>query len=151
MHNTKFYDGHRVPLPATFLNTIKNRKYISEDLGLTYRTSQKGFTLLVVALLDEDKILSINELHECITRAYLTSPEDIKKLLKLTSKLPNSMKSFMEQLKVFANLLYALFTASCPLFLELKTIIRSLMDYKPAAQALTKGQQRAAIAWIITL
>ena len=57
----------------------------------------------------------------------------------------------MDQLKVFANLLYAIFTASFPLFLKLKTIIRSPMDCKPAARALIKRQQRAVIAWIITL
>ena len=61
------------------------------------------------------------------------------------------MESFMDQLKVFENLCYALFTESCPLFLKLKTIIRSLLEYKPTAQALIKNQQRAAIAWIITL
>ena len=61
------------------------------------------------------------------------------------------MKSFVEQLKVFAKLLYALSSASFPLFLELNTIIRSLMEYKPAERALIKRQQRAAIAWIITL
>ena len=48
-------------------------------------------------------------------------------------------------------LLYALFTTSFPLFLELKMIILSLMEYKPAARVLIKSQQRAAIAWIITL
>ena len=57
----------------------------------------------------------------------------------------------MEQLKVFANLLYALFTASCPLFLKLKTIIHSPMEYKPAVRVLIKRHQRAAIAWIVTL
>ena len=30
-------------------------------------------------------------------------------------------------------------------------IIRSLMEYKPVARVLIKNQQRAAIAWIITL
>ena len=57
----------------------------------------------------------------------------------------------MEQLKVFANLLYALFTAYPPLLLELNTIICSLMEYKPASRVLVKSQQRAAIAWIIPL
>ena len=61
------------------------------------------------------------------------------------------MESFMGQLKVIANLLYVLFAAFPPLFLELNTIIRLLMEYKPAARALIKRQQRAAIAWIITL
>ena len=113
--------------------------------------TQKGLTQLGVALLDEDKILSINELHKYITSASLMLPEDIKNLTKLTSKLLNFTESFMKQLKVFENLLYTLFTVSCPLFLKLKTIICSLMEYKPAAQELIKQQQREAITWIITL
>ena len=67
MRNTEYYDGLRVPLPVTLLKTIKNRKYISEEPDLTYRTAQNGWTLLGVALLDEDEISSINELHEYIT------------------------------------------------------------------------------------
>ena len=57
----------------------------------------------------------------------------------------------MDQLKVFSNLFYALFTASYPIFLGLETIIRSLVEYKPAVQALIKRQQRAATACIITI
>ena len=57
----------------------------------------------------------------------------------------------MGQFKVFANLIYAFFAASCPLFLKLKAIIHSLMEYNPAAQVLIKRQQRAAIACTITL
>ena len=72
--------------------------------------------------------------------------EDIKKLSNITSKLPNNMESFMDQLKVFSNLFYALFTASYPIFLGLETIILSLVEYKPAVQALIKRQQRAATA-----
>ena len=104
-----------------------------------------------IALLDEDEISSINEIHEYITSTSLTSPDNIKKLSNLTSKLSNSMESFMEQLKVFAKLNYALFISSCPLFLELKTIICSRMEYKPAVRSMIKRQKRSAIAWIITL
>ena len=119
----EYYDGHRVPLPATLLKTIKNRKYISEDPDLNYHTAQKGLIILVLTLLDENEILSINKLHEYISGTSLTSPEDINKLSKLTSKLINTMEMFMEQLKVIENLLSALFATSSPLFLELKSII----------------------------
>ena len=78
-------------------------------------------------------------------------PKDIKKLSNITSKLPNFMESFMEQIKVFAKFLCEFFTASCPLFLELKAIIRSLMDYNPSARVLIKRKHRAAITWIINL
>ena len=112
VRSTEYYDGHRVPLPAILLKTIKKRKYTSEEPDLTYHTAQKVLKQLGVAILDEDEILSINELHEYITSAPLTPHEDIKELPKLTSKLPNSMEFFMEKLKVFENLLYAIFTES---------------------------------------
>ena len=136
--NTNYYDGHGIPLPATLLKTIKKRKYISEDLDLTYRTAQKGLTILRVALLDEDEILSINKPHKYISGASLTSPEGINKTSILTSNIPNTMKRFTDKLKVFTNLLYALFTTSCPLLLKIKEIIRLLKEYKPAAQVLIK-------------
>ena len=99
--NIKCYDGHHVPLPATLLKTNKKRKYISEDPDLTYHTAQKRLTLLGVALLDEEEISSINEIHEYISGEYLTSPEDTKKLTKLTSNIPNTTQIFMEQLNIF--------------------------------------------------
>ena len=127
MRNTNYYDGHIVPLPSTLLKTIKKRKYRSENPHLTYRTTLKGLTTLLVALLDEDEISSINELHEYISYASLTLPEDIKNLSKITPNIPNSMESFMEQLKVFANLIYALFAAYFPLFIKLKSVIQSIV------------------------
>ena len=39
VRNAEYYDGHRVPLPVTFLKTIKKRKYISEDPDIIYRTA----------------------------------------------------------------------------------------------------------------
>ena len=60
VRNMEYYAGHHAPLPATLLETIKKGKYISEDLYLTYRTAHKRLTLLGVAPIDEDKILSMN-------------------------------------------------------------------------------------------
>ena len=54
VRKTEYYDGHRLSLPATLLKTIKKSNYISEDPDLTYRTAQKGLTLLGVAMLDKD-------------------------------------------------------------------------------------------------
>ena len=46
VHKNKYYDNHFVPIPATFLKTIKNRKYILEEPYLTYHTSKNEPTLL---------------------------------------------------------------------------------------------------------
>ena len=44
-----------------------------------------------------------------------------------------------------------MFSTTCPLFLQLKEIIKSLMEYKPSARLLISSKQRASMAWIITL
>ena len=117
------------------LKTIKKRQYISEEPDLTLHNAQKGLTLLGVGLLDEEQIATINKLYEYVHGASSTSPDDIKKLSKLTPKLPDTTDQFIEQLKGFANILYALFTVTCPLFMQLKDIIRAFIAFKPSARA----------------
>ena len=99
----------------------------------------------------EDEIQSMNELHEYFAGATFTSPEDMKKLAALPTKLPETTERFLEQVKIFANLLYALFSTTCPLFLQMKEIVKSLMEYKPSTRELISNKQRASIAWILTL
>ena len=75
----------------------------------------------------------------------------MKQLTKFTAKLPDTTETFLEQVKVFANILSALFTNACPLFIHIKEIIKTLMEYKPTAHDLISKKQRASIAWIVTL
>ena len=75
----------------------------------------------------------------------------MKQLTKFTAKLPDTTKRFLEQVKVFANVLSALFTKACPLFIHIKEIIKPLMEYKPMAHDLISKKQGASIAWILTL
>ena len=136
----------------THSSRISKRGTISENTLILFTAPPRRclwLTLLVVALLDEEKILYINELNKYNSGASLTSPEDIKKLSKITPKPPKTMKIFMEKLKVFEKLIYALLSASWPPFVELRAIIRSLIYYRPAAQAFIKRIQRASIEWII--
>ena len=149
--NNEYYDGHKVPITAAVLKSIKKRKYIAEDPDLTLHTAKKGLTLIRVGHRNEDKIQSMNELYKYFAGATFTSPEDMRKLATLPTKLPETTEYFLEQVKIFANVLYALFSTTCPLFLQLKEIIKSLMEYKPSAQGLISSKQRASIAWIVTL
>ena len=97
---------------------------------------KKGLTLLGVGLFDKDQIANMNELYKYVHRATSTSPDDICKLATLTAKLPDTTERFIEQLKIFANILNALFTATCPLFVHLEEIIKAFISYKPSARVL---------------
>lgn len=151
IRNNEYYEGHKVPITAAMLKTIKKRKYIAEDPDLTLHTAKKGLTLISVGLMNEDEIQSMNKLHEYFAGATFTSLEDMRKLALLPAKLPEMTDSFLEQVKIFANVLYALFSTTCPLFIQLKEIVKSLMEYKPSARLLISKKQRASMAWIMTL
>ena len=124
---------------------------MAKDPDLTLTTAQKGLTLISVGLYDEEKIQAINELHKFFDGATFTSPDNMKQLTKFTTKLPDTTEKFLKQVKVFANILSALFTNACPLFIHIKEIIKALMEYKPMVRDLISKKQRASIAWIITL
>ena len=141
IRNNEYYDGHKVPIMAAMLKTIKKRKDIVEDPDLTLHTAKKGLTLISVGHRSEDEIQSMNELHKYFAGTTFTSPDDMKKLATLPTKLPETMKCFLEQVKIFANVLHALFSTTCPLFLQLKEIIKSLMEYKPSARGLISSKQ----------
>ena len=151
IHNNEYYNGHHVPITSGLLKTIKKRHYIAKNPDLTLTTAQKGLTLISIGLYDKDKIQAINELHKYFNRATFTSLDDMKRLTKITAKLPETTEKFIEQVKVFTNVLSALFTNACPLFIHIKEIVKALMEYKLSAWGLIGQKQRASMAWIITL
>ena len=101
--------------------------------------------------MEKDDAAVINELYEYIQEASITTIADIKNLAKAKAKMPESLETFMDALCVFANALYALFTAGCPLFLQMKDIVRSLKKYTQRARAQMSKKTRASIMWIVTL
>ena len=78
-------------------------------------------------------------------------PADISKLAKMTATVLETAADFILNLRVFANLLYALFTSTCPLFKQLKDLIKALATYNPKALKQMTKKTRGSILWIITL
>jgi len=74
----------------------------------------------------------------------MVMPADISKLAKMSASVPEMAADFIQNLKVFGNLLYALFTSTSPLFKQLKELIIALDKYNP------KALKQISILWIIT-
>jgi len=151
LKNNEFYEGARVYVSKMLLKLLKKRKYLSEDPELTYRTAGNGVTLFSVGHQDLDEVAAINELFDQLTEATMVMPSDISKLGKMTATVPETAADFMMNLRVFANLLYALFTGTCPLFKQLKELIKALANYNPKALKQMTKKTRGSILWIITL
>ena len=133
LKNNEFYEGAKVYFSKMLLKLLKKRKYLSEDPELTFRTAANGVTLFSVGHQDLDEVAAINELFDQLAEATMVMPSDISKLGKMTATVPDNAADFMMNLRVFANLLHALFTRTCPLFKQLKELIKALANYNPNA------------------
>ena len=70
---------------------------------------------------------------------------------KILPKVLGDPFEFLLVLNTFANLLYALFGAGCPLFLQLRMVIKALYAFKRAAMNSMSAHTKASILWIILL
>ena len=147
----EYYEGAKVYVSNPLLRILKKRRYLSEDPDLTFRTACKGLTPFCLGGNDPDVVATINELADQIEQATNVGVEEISKLAALKATVPETAWEFLLNLKTFANLLFALFTGACPLFLELKEIIAALVNYKQAALKSMSKKTRGSILWIVTL
>ena len=81
----------------------------------------------------------------------MVMPVDISKLANMSALVPETSANFIQNLKVFGNLLYALFTCKLPLFKQLKELIKALDTYNPKALKQMTKKTCGSILWIITL
>ena len=54
-------------------------------------------------------------------------------------------------IKIFANLLFALFSSSCLLYEQIYMIIKALREYSLNARAALKNKTKTIILWILLL
>ena len=64
---------------------------------------------------------------------------------------PASAEEFMLTLKLFSNILHALFTCKCPLYQQMYGIIKALRGYSPSTRKQLLHEVKIVILWIILL
>ena len=67
--------------------------------------------------------------HKDLLNASLVSTSEVKAThTKLISSTPTDSEVFMMMLKIFVNLIFALFYFSCPLYKQVYMIIKALRE-----------------------
>ena len=97
---------------------------MSEGPELTYRTTCKGVTPFSFGQEDLHDDTMINDLFDQLSQTTVVMPADTNKLAKMPASVPETVADFIQNLKVFGNLLYALFTSTFPLIKQLKELIK---------------------------
>ena len=90
--------------------------------------------------------------HEYLLNISLVSTLEVKATrTKLMASIPTYSEGFMLMLKIFENLLFALFSSSFPFCKQCYAIIKALIEYLPNASAALPHNTKTSILWIILL
>jgi hypothetical protein len=150
LKNILFEDAE-IPVTAPLLLMIRKRKWLSDDPTATYRTAAKGLSIFAVAPLTEDEVALINDTMEALEQATTTTAKEYKDVTRIKAKIPEDSHDFLLLIKTFANLLYALFGSSCPLYLHVRKMIKAFTAYTRTALKAMSMATKASVLWITLL
>ena len=154
MANTIFEDAE-VPLTTELLKMISKRNWLGKD-GNYKRPSlvnaSEGLSPFLMIDLTEDEVAQLNNNTDAIDRAtHITLQDILKQKKSLKPKIPEQSDEFMLLLQRFANLLFALFTDTCPYFECVMWVIKALKEFSRAARQAMTLTTKASILWILLL
>ena len=150
LKNILFEDAE-IPVTAPLLLMIRKRKWLSDDPTASYRTAAKGLSIFAVAPLSEDEVALINDTMEALEQATTTTAKEYKDVTRIKAKIPEDSHDFLLLIKTFANLLYALFGSNCPLYLQVRKMIKAFTSYTRTALKAMSTTTKASILWITLL
>jgi hypothetical protein len=153
--STTYYDDAEVPLTSQLIKMVNKRSWVGKDGNVRFPSlinALEGLSPFLCVAMEEDFVAEINATEDALTQASYVSVQDIqraKKALKIS--IPSDEGDFLLLLKSFANLLFALFSESCPFFLAMKRIITSYRALSRPARKAMSHRSKASILWIILL
>ena len=100
--------------------------------------------------MSELEIEAHNDIAQAVEMATATTVKDVQ-ANRMTATAPKTFDGLVKQLKIFTNLLFCMFDASCPLFVANAENIEVLEEYSGQAKANMSQQTMAAILWITLL
>ena len=152
MMGESYYDDADVPLTATLLKMIRKRAWCGNDGNISRPSlvnAMEGISPFAMVDMDEDAVARFNDEAALLESASLVSVADIRAVRKkMKLSVPSEAEEFMLILKRFANLLYALFSARCPLFQCIQELIIALKAFSREARRNMSQATKASILWI---
>ena len=148
------FEDAEVPLYTALLKMILKRDWTASDVGkrAALMHAAKGLTAFAMMDLSEEDIATMAQDHDDLAGASAVTVADFRaNRAKLKPQTPRDAEGFLLMLKRYTNLIFALFSADCPLYQEMYGIVKALRSYSPAARANISHEAKTAILWIILL
>ena len=128
-----YLDDADIPLTSQLLNMVTTRAWTGKDVNINRPSlmhAMDGLSPFTMLDLNEYQAALLNDEQELLNTASLVSVSDIRvQRNKIKISIPVKADKCMIMLKRYANLLYYVFTDSCPFFKALLEVIRALSEY----------------------
>ena len=127
-----YYDDADVPLTAPLLKMIMKRSWTGRDGNVTRPLivqAMEGMSPFTILDLDGDQVALLNDKEDLINSASLVSVNDLRaQQKKMKISVPADATEFLTMIKRYANLIYAVFSETYPLFKVMQKVVRALRE-----------------------
>jgi hypothetical protein len=151
--NNQVYEDSEVPLTSTLLKMASKRNWTGKEGNInrpSFINATDGLSPFMLLDLTEDEVADINNEDDVLTRASVVTVNDLKAVKKrIQASIPTTSEKFMLLLQRYANLLFALFSETCPLYRCLRRIITAIKDYSRNARENFSKATKASILWVL--
>ena len=150
-----YFDDADVPLTSQILKMVMKQAWTGK-YGNIYHSSllhtMDGLLPFTMLDLNEDQVALLNDDQDLLNMASLVSISDLRvQRNKIKISIPAEADELMVMLKRYANLLYTVFTETCPLFNALLEVIRALREFSREARKRMTMSTKESILWIVLL
>ena len=102
--------------------------------------------------ISEDEVSLLNDEDDLITSTSLVRVDDMRQQSKQKKVcIPAEADEFMIMLNHYANLVYVVFSETCPLFKVLREVILALRDLSCEAHKCMNMATKGSILWVLLL
>lgn len=118
----------------------------------TLENAAKGISPFAMLDITDEEVAIMTQDQFDIDTATTVTVSDVKKSKsKIKAVVPSTSEKFLAMLKRFANLLCAIFSSQCPLYVQLYNLITALRDISQTARDQLSHGTKASILWIVLL
>ena len=151
--NNYRYEDAEVPLTNTILKMAVKRNWLGKEGNIdcpSLVNAGSGLSPFIVEDKTEDEVAEQNHDDDAINNASAVTPAELLAQQKHSkATVPDTSDKFLLMLQRYANLLYALFGADCPLFKCLVKLITAFKAFSRNARDKMSQITRASILWVL--
>ena len=148
------FEDDDIPIYPALKKMILERNWVGGEAGGKPKLAYACHGITPFAMLDltDDQIADMEFTQAYLSASSSTTPADIKSsTTRLVASVPTEGSKWLQVIRRFTNLLFLLFTPSCPLYIKLLDVIKALRAYPVEVIDKLPAHPKASILWIIHL